>query len=209
MGLPGLPGGQSSNKDQPSISVSSSSSSISPGNQQDYRLPIGSTSYDFLKPLDDFKKQTDSFNSFGHNFHSYPLPNFIGPLTDHHEKGHKVKYIHVPIPYPVIHVKHIKHHHQDHHKNDVSYWIYGLLAAALLPILLGALLLPLGLLFALNLFTLLAVLGPGGGGTFIPVNGTTGAIAAGKRKRSLSSELWDERKLNETQSFILDCIRKF
>ncbi|XP_015794855.1 uncharacterized protein LOC107371316 [Tetranychus urticae] len=205
LGIPNLSSsGQSSDSKDPSFSF-----------DQSDRIPIGG-SFDF-KPFDTYKKQIGPTGTFGHEFlghghgHHFPFhffhPGFHHGFGDSHGKS-KVHYIPMPYPYPVVHMKHIKHH-QEHHNNDVSSWVWGILLAALLPILLGALLLPLGLLFGLSLLTLLAVAGgAGGGGTFIPINGTGTAVPAGRRKRSISPELWDRELLDAIESFILDCIQK-
>ncbi|XP_025017865.1 uncharacterized protein LOC112539511 [Tetranychus urticae] len=145
---------------------------------------------------------------------------------NHEHKHHyhvtktKTKHIHhvtVPIPYPV-HIKvqkHHKHHHHDHKSNqkDIKPWL--LIAAIGLPLLLGALLLPLALLFLTTLVTLFAALAGGGGAggifgnggfggaTLIPITTTT---TGGRHRRSTELKIYDSQSLDALYILIMEGI---
>uniref|UniRef100_T1KXS6 Uncharacterized protein n=1 Tax=Tetranychus urticae TaxID=32264 RepID=T1KXS6_TETUR len=128
-----------------------------------------------------------------------------------------IHHVTVPIPYPV-HIKvqkHHKHHHHDHKSNqkDIKPWL--LIAAIGLPLLLGALLLPLALLFLTTLVTLFAALAGGGGAggifgnggfggaTLIPITTTT---TGGRHRRSTELKIYDSQSLDALYILIMEGI---
>lgn len=175
----------------------------------------------------------EKYNYIKGNYdHPPPPPPPEPPKPDKHEHKHehnhehkhhyhvtktKKEHIHhvtVPVPYP-IHIKvhrHYKHHqHHDSKNNYNNIAPFAIAAAVGLPLLLGALLLPLALLFLTTIATLLAALAGGNGifggngATLIPVTAAT--TSGGRLKRSATSEwIHDEQKLDSLYNFIMGCI---
>lgn len=125
--------------------------------------------------------------------HSYESDHYEG--HSHHHGGHTYhKHTVHFIPIPIVH--HPVEHHDRHEKKDVNSWIWPLLIATFLPIILSAILLPLALILLTNLFMLLSQIISGfgtnqGGGNLVPVfpPGTGGGgtnTNTGRRKRGVN-----------------------
>ncbi|XP_053202798.1 uncharacterized protein LOC128387603 [Panonychus citri] len=144
----------------------------------------------------------DSGHSSGHSYghgQGYGYQHHY-PKNEHHGH-HAVQYI--PIPVSVGHQE-----KSSHHKHDLTTLLAAIAIAAGLPLLLGALLLPLGVLFLLNLATLIAVLATGLGGA---TNGTrSGGPALARGRRSIGDNNFsfdfDNEFMTIFHNLILDSI---